>query len=81
VKKLWWFSLFAVAGCSPYFAPPVGIDHPASAHAPETPSPPPSTAFADPPPPGAQSEPPGAGHEDAELTHGTHGGHGPHGGH
>jgi len=50
-----------LAGCAPVYVPTVGSTHPASASAPETPSPPPSRTL--------------AGDPVLAPAHGMHGGH------
>ncbi len=45
-KTLVLFLLLVIASCSPYAAPPLGLDHPASPRAAEAPAPSPSQALA-----------------------------------
>jgi hypothetical protein len=65
-QRVWCLSVFiVVVGCSPYVAPPLGPDHPASPNAREAPPPPPSQAFQEEPlpPPSAPKKGASSGHE------------------
>jgi hypothetical protein len=62
-----------LASCAPLYVPPVGLTHPASASAPETPPPPPSQTLAgDLAAYGAETGQSAAGSSE---MHGTKGGH------